>query len=443
MIKALHKAGIEVILDVVFNHTAEGGENGKILSFKGIANNVYYLLEDGQHYKNYSGCGNTLNCNHPAVRSMILDSLRYWVTEMHIDGFRFDLASILSRDEHGHVLPNPPLLEAIAKDPVLAHTKVIAEAWDAAGLYQVGSFPASKRWAEWNGKYRDIIKMFSKGIEGLTGEVATRIAGSEDLYKHSDRNPYHSINFITAHDGFTMMDMVSYEQKHNLDNGENNRDGLNENFSMNFGMEGKSSNPKIISSRQKQIRNLATILMLSQGTPMLPAGDEFGKTQNGNNNAWCQDNDIFWIDWKLLRTNQNLFLFWQKLIEFRKRHPVLRRTRFFTGQINKTSKIADISWHNINAYQPDFHTPSRSLAFMIDGMEDETVIDDVIYVAMNFNDIALKFELPAVFSKKSWVQVLSTEAPEDFLVDRTTPLSEKTQHILVEPFSVIVLTKPY
>lgn len=443
MVKALHKAGIEIILDVVFNHTAEGGEEGEIFSFKGIANNVYYLLENGRHYKNYSGCGNTLNCNHPVVRSMILDSLRYWVTEMHIDGFRFDLASILSRDEEGHVLPNPPLLEAIAKDPVLAQTKIIAEAWDAAGLYQVGSFPASKRWSEWNGKYRDIIKMFCKGIKGITGEVATRISGSEDLYKHSDRNPYHSINFITAHDGFSMMDMVSYQQKHNLENGENNRDGLDENFSLNFGIEGETSRSDILSSRLKQIRNMATILMLSQGTPMLLAGDEFGKTQKGNNNAWCQDNEIFWIDWTLLEENQTLFKFWQKLIEFRKKHPMLRRTNFFTGKINSISRIADISWHNTNAYQPDFHTSSRSLAFLIDGMENDTVMDEVIYVAMNFSDAHLNFELPAVFSNHPWKEVLSTSAPDDFLNSRLKILPERVSQVSVKAFSILVLTKAY
>lgn len=443
MVKTLHQSGIEVILDVVFNHTAEGGEQGEIISFKGIANNIYYLLENGSHYKNYSGCGNTLNCNHPAVRSMILDSLRYWVTEMHIDGFRFDLASILSRDEEGNVLPNPPLLEAIAKDPVLADTKVIAEAWDAAGLYQVGSFPASKRWAEWNGKYRDIIKMFCMGIEGLTGEVATRIAGSEDLYKHSDRNPYHSINFITAHDGFTMMDLVSYQKKDNFENGEHNRDGLDENFSQNFGVEGKTQNRDILSARHKQIRNMATLLMLSQGTPMLPAGDEFGKTQKGNNNAWCQDNETFWLDWTLLEENAELYQFWRKLIQFRKKHCMLRRTRFFTGNINETSKIADLSWHNQNAYQPDFHTPSRSLAFLIDGMEGNQVVDDVIYVAMNFSDDPIEFELPAVLSESPWEFVLSTDAPTSFLSDQSTTLSASTTHVPVKSFSVAVLTKAY
>lgn len=443
MVKAFHKAGIEVIIDVVFNHTAERDHNGFTINFKGIANNVYYLLDDQGEFKNYSGCGNTMNCNHPVVRKMIVDALRYWVVQIHVDGFRFDLASILTRDEQGHVMLHPPLPEAIAKDPILMETKIIAEPWDAAGLYQVGSFPASKRWAEWNGKYRDVIRMFCAGNPGLTGEVASRITGSEDLYKHSGRNPYHSINFITAHDGFTMMDQVSYAAKHNIQNGENGRDGCNDNFSTNFGFEGPTDNLLIKQNRLKQIRNMAAILLLSQGTPMILAGDEFGRTQNGNNNAWCQDNETFWINWDLLTKNQSLYRFWQKLIQFRQTHPILRREHFFTGDINPASGIADISWHNTKANDPKFHSPVRSLAFLIDGKDGEEIIDVTIYVVMNFYDQALKFELPSINTSKRWGYVLSTADPDPFINDKKSFLRFGQTSIGVDPFSVSVLTIPY
>ncbi|MBU3915172.1 glycogen debranching protein GlgX [bacterium] len=443
MVKTLHKEGIEVILDVVFNHTAEGDKDGSVLNFKGFGNSTYYILDEKGDYKNYSGCGNTMNCNHPVVRKMIMDSLRYFLIEMHVDGFRFDLASILSRDENGNVLPNPPLLELIAKDPVLSKTKIIAEAWDAAGLYQVGSFPASKRWAEWNGKYRDLIRRFCKGEPGLTGEVATRISGSEDLYKHSERNPYHSINFITAHDGYTMMDLVSYAEKHNIENGEDNNDGCNYNFSMNFGFEGKTSEKSINAKRKKQIRNMATILMLSQGTPMILAGDEFGNSQNGNNNAWCQDNSTSWLDWSLLRENQDLFLFWKKLIQFRKNNPGIRRRSFFSGIKNTFSGIQDISWHNTVAYQPDFDSDSTSLAFLIDGMEGDVVIGKTIYVAMNFSDSKLEFEIPTVYSDKRWMKMLSTENPENFIAENLEVLPSEVTHLSVESFSISLLVREY
>ncbi|MCP4753468.1 MAG: glycogen debranching protein GlgX [Proteobacteria bacterium] len=441
MVKALHAGGIEVILDVVFNHTAEGGWDRPTMNFKGLENGVYYILDESGDYRNYSGCGNTMNCNHPVVRKMIMDALRYWVVEMHVDGFRFDLASILTRDENGHVLPNPPLLELIAKDPVLADTKIIAEAWDAAGLYQVGSFPASKRWAEWNGRYRDLIRKFCRGEVGLIGEVATRISGSEDLYGHSERNPYHSINFITAHDGFTMMDLVSYHGKHNAANGENGRDGSDDNFSMNFGVEGPTSDSEISAKRKQQIRNMAAILMLSQGTPMILAGDEFGRTQRGNNNAWCQDNEVSWLDWDLLSENQDLFRFWRKLIRFREKHPILRREAFFTGRINTFSKIEDISWHNVSAYQPAFDSSSNSLAFLIDGMEEEKVIGETIYVAMNFYDSGREFELPTVYSSAPWKMIVSTSDPNDFINDDVVHLPMDRTTLFVEALSISVLTR--
>ena len=443
MVKAFHSEGIEIILDVVFNHTAEGGVDGQIVSFRGLENNVYYLFDEKEEFKNYSGCGNTMNCNHPIVRKMILESLRYWVIEMHVDGFRFDLASILSRDGDGNVLPNPPLLEAIAKDPILANTKIIAEAWDAAGLYQVGSFPASKRWAEWNGKYRDEIRLFCSGNPGLTGKIATRISGSEDLYAHSERNPYHSINFFTAHDGFTAMDLVSYENKHNLENGEDNRDGTPENLSMNFGVEGETDDPVILANREKQVRNLAAILMMSQGTPMILAGDEFGRTQFGNNNAWCQDNQTSWIDWDLLKKNHKLFLFWKELIRFRKAHPMLGRSNFFSGKENPFSKIPDISWHNTQINQPEFETASRSLAFLIDGMDKDKVIDDTIYVALNFDEKELNFEIPSIQSKNPWKLVFSTAEPESFIQHKLIALPSSMSKIRVPKFSITLLMRSY
>ncbi len=443
MVKALHVEGIEIILDVVFNHTAEGDKNQSTYNFKGFENSIYYILDEFADYQNYSGCGNTMNCNHPVVRKMIMDSLRYFVIEMHVDGFRFDLASILSRDENGTVLPNPPLLELIAKDPVLSGVKIIAEAWDAAGLYQVGSFPASKRWAEWNGRYRDVIRRFCRGEAGITGEVATRISGSEDLYKHSERNPYHSINFITAHDGFTMMDLVSYSRKHNLENGEDDRDGCNDNFSLNFGVEGETEDEQIRKKRFKQIMNMATILMLSQGTPMILAGDEFGNSQLGNNNAWCQDNEISWLDWDLLHTNGDLFLFWKYLIRFRKTHAVLRRDNFFTGKVNNYSKIQDISWHNTRINRPDFDSESRSLAFLIDGMEEDRVIGDSIYVAMNFDNTHWEYEIPIVNSSKPWKQVLSTEYPNGFIRGKSTLLPANTDRITVNSLSITILSREY
>lgn len=443
MVKAFHAAGIEIILDVVFNHTAEGGIDGPILSFRGLENNVYYLVDEKGAFKNYSGCGNTMNCNHPIVRKMIMDSLRYWVVDMHVDGFRFDLASILVRDGEGNVLPNPPLIEAIAKDPILADTKIIAEAWDAAGLYQVGSFPASKRWAEWNGKYRDEIRLFCLGKSGMTGKVATRISGSEDLYGHSERNPYHSINFITAHDGFTLMDLVSYEKKNNLENGENNRDGTSDNLSMNFGVEGVTDDPGILKNREQQVRNLATILMLSQGTPMILAGDEFGRTQFGNNNAWCQDNQTSWIDWDLLETNYQLFQFWKELIQFRKNHPMLRRNNFFSGEVNPFSKIPDISWHNTQTNQPEFDSGSRSLALLIDGMDKDKIVDDAIYLALNFDEKELDFEIPTLHSKKPWQLVFSTANPENFIRQKVEKLPLSFKKIKVPKFSITLLIRSY
>ncbi|MEM6363695.1 MAG: glycogen debranching protein GlgX [Planctomycetota bacterium] len=345
MVKALHQAGIEVILDVVFNHTCEGNEHGPTLSFKGLENQVYYILSEGQHYCNYSGCGNTVNGNHPIVREMIFHCLRHWVHNYHVDGFRFDLASILSRDRGGNLIPNPPMVELIAEDPMLADTKIIAEAWDAAGAYQVGSFGGA-RWAEWNGRYRDDVRGFWRGDGGTLGALATRLAGSSDLYQHAGRPPYCSVNLITSHDGFTMNDLVSYKDKHNLANGEDNNDGDNHNISDNYGVEGPTRKKGIATIRSQQIRNMLTTLMLSQGVPMLVSGDECRRTQKGNNNAYCQDNDISWFDWRLVERHADLVRFVSTLIAFRKAQPTIRRKEFLTGRPVDGRKIPDVSWYN-------------------------------------------------------------------------------------------------
>lgn len=345
MVLALHRAGIEVILDVVFNHTAEGNHEGPILSLKGLENRVYYMLEGGgKYYRNYSGCGNTLNGNHPVVREMIFHCLRHWVHNYHIDGFRFDLASILSRDQQGNLIPNPPVVEHIAEDPLLADTKIIAEAWDAAGAYQVGTF-ANLRWAEWNGRFRDDVRRFWRGEPHMVGLLATRIAGSSDLYQPSGRKPYHSINFITSHDGFTLNDLVSYERKHNEANGENNQDGENNNLSANYGCEGPTRNRTINAIRTRQIKNMLATLMLSQGVPMLLFGDECRRTQWGNNNAYCQDNEISWFDWRRVRRHKSLVRFVQALIAFRKAEPTVRQTNFMTGRPVKPGGLPDVSWY--------------------------------------------------------------------------------------------------
>ncbi len=349
MVIALHKAGIEVILDVVFNHTAEGDETGPTLCFRGLDNTIYYLLADGgRRYKNFSGCGNTVNCNHPVVRDLILDCLLYWAIEMHVDGFRFDLASILGRDQEGKILKNSPLIERIAENPVLRDTKIIAEAWDAGGAYQVGGFPG--RWAEWNGHYRDDIRRFWRGDSGMVSQLATRLAGSSDLYQKNGRAPFHSVNFVTCHDGFTLHDLVSYATKHNGANGHNNRDGTDDNFSCNYGVEGETDSETINTLRTRQVKNFIATLMLSQGVPMLLGGDEFRRTQGGNNNAYCQDNELSWYDWNFVKKHKEIVRFTKELIAFRKRHPCLRRTHFFSGQDTDQDGLLDISWYTAAAH---------------------------------------------------------------------------------------------
>jgi len=400
MVQAFHEAGIEVILDIVFNHTGEGDERGATFCWRGLDNPTYYLLEPKTgRYLNYSGCGNTLNCNHPVMRFQILAALRYWVTEMHVDGFRFDLASILGRGRDGEVLPNPPLLEAIAADPVMADVKLIAEAWDAAGLYQVGSFPSWGRWAEWNGRFRDELRHFVKSDPGMTKLLATRLAGSPDLYRGGDRAPWHSINFVTSHDGFTLADLVSYNDKHNWENGEGNTDGHDDNLSWNCGEEGASSSGEVSALRGRQQRNFLVLLFLSQGVPMLLAGDEFGRTQRGNNNAYCQDNDVSWVDWSLLERNAALFRFTRRLVRFRKAHPSLRRRTFFEDE-----KHPVVAWHGAKLGKPDWTGESRTIGMHLLGPGG----DEPLYLFANAHWEATAFDLPRLPPGRSWRRFVDT-----------------------------------
>jgi glycogen operon protein len=398
MVKALHKAGIEVLLDVVFNHTAEGDETGPTLNFRGLDNSIYYLLEeDKRRYKNYSGCGNTLNCNHPVVRNFILDCLRYWVTEMHVDGFRFDLASILGRDRSGHLIANPPLLESIAEDPILHDVKLIAEAWDAGGAYQVGLFPG-ERWSEWNGQYRDDVRRFWRGDHAMAGALASRLCGSADLYDHSGKAPVNSINFVTCHDGFPLNDLVSYHHKHNLANGEENRDGSDANFSANYGVEGPTDDPGINRVRLKQRKNMLATLFLSRGIPMLLGGDEFGRTQHGNNNAYCQDSEISWFDWSLLEKNRELFQFVQGMIAFRQRHRVLSLEQFYRPD--------EIAWFNTEGHVPQWHHDSCLGCHIFRGRDGEPGL------CMLFNPAThpVDFPLPQLPGDEIWHKAIDTHA---------------------------------
>ena len=398
MVKKLHAAGIEIILDVVFNHTAEGNEKGPYISYRGIDNKTYYLLTPDGYYYNFSGCGNTMNCNNAVVRNHILDCLRYWIADYHIDGFRFDLASILSRDSEGVPMSSPPLIEALAHDPVLGKAKLIAEAWDAGGLYQVGSFPAWGRWAEWNGKYRDCLRKFIKSGAECGPELITRIEGSSDLY--GSRSAEASINFITCHDGFTLYDLVSYNEKHNIANGENNCDGCNDNDSWNCGAEGDTDSAEINALRRRQIKNAAIILMLSRGIPMILAGDEFMNTQFGNNNAYCQDNGISWLDWNRLNENGDVFELFRTLTAFRSAHPVLRRSDFFTG-VNGTG-YPELSFHGAEPWNFDRCSPFHTFGFMYaeSARDYGTDCDTFIYCAVNayWEERVLRLpELPAGF----------------------------------------------
>lgn len=403
LVREMHKNGIEVYLDVVYNHTAEGSSTGPLFSFKGIDNQVYYMLDPEGKYLDFSGTGNTLNANHPVVCQLILDSLRYWVSEMHVDGFRFDLASCLTRNAHGIPLPNPPLIEAMTADPILANVKMIAEAWDAGGLYQVGTFPGGKRWFEWNGQYRDVIRRFIKGTENQAGSFAKAMSGSEELYALNGF-PYNSINFITAHDGFTLCDLVSYQNKHNIQNAESNRDGTSENDSWNCGCEGPTNDPQIIQLRERQMRNLHVALMVAIGTPMILMGDEYGHTKNGNNNSYCQDNILNDFLWDKLKHNEGFVRFHKLMIQLRKENPLLHRTEFLDD--------TDVSWHSQIPYQPNWGKESRFVAYTLN---DKTGSEH-LYIAFNAGFEEVQIQLPQPPERKQWRLIVDTSkpSPQDF-----------------------------
>jgi len=413
MVKALHRAGIGVILDVVFNHTAEGGADGVTIGFKGLGNEFFYHLDprNRSRYRDYTGCGNTINCNHPFVMEYLLECLEYWVVDMHVDGFRFDLASVMSRGEDGEPLRHAPLPWGIEFSDPLASAHLIAEAWDAAGLYQVGDFPGF-RWAEWNGRYRDTLRRFVRGERGLVGEVATRIAGSSDMYAPQGKFPFNGINFITCHDGFTLYDLVSYQRKHNDANGEGNRDGSDHNLSSNCGVEGPTDDPGVLKIRAQRARNFHALLMLSQGVPMLEAGDEVLRTQGGNNNAYCQDNEVSWIDWTPSEAGRRMLRFTREMIALRKRHPSLRRTRFMDAAA--AGGDADIRWYGEHGKEPDWNDPSAAvLCFTLAGVAAD---EPPLHVMMNASDEAKVLPLPDCGSRV-WHRVVDTSlAPPDDIV---------------------------
>ncbi len=444
MVRHLHRANIEVILDVVYNHTGEGNEVGPSVAFRGIDNRLYYHLENNRFYKNYSGCGNTLNCNHSAVKQMILDSLRYFVSEMHVDGFRFDLAAILGRDSSGAWIGVNSLLRDISEDPILSGTKLIAEGWDAAGCYKVGEFPAG--WAEWNGKFRDDVRSFIKGDEGYVSALATRICGSPDLYDNG-RAPYHSINFITSHDGFTMRDLVTYNKKNNFENGENNADGTDDNRSFNYGAEGETGDAVINRKRMRQVKNFATILMISQGTPMILAGDEFYRTQRGNNNCYCQDNKLSWLDWDFIDKYPEIFNYFKKIISFRKENPIFCLETFLNKSDSHNPELSSkfIDWHGVKLNQPDWSYVSHSLAFTINGLSKITSIknyDRRFYIAINAFSQQLDYEIPPARPKMSWRLKADTfeQSGKDIFEDGEMP-QVNSKKIKVRPGSIVILAE--
>ena len=431
MVLAFHAAGIEVILDVVFNHTAEGDELGPTLSFRGIDNATFYTLEaDRRYYKDYSGTGNTINANHPVVREYILTALRYWVVEMHVDGFRFDLASILGRDGSGNLLSNPPLIERIAEDPILRGTKLIAEAWDAAGAYQVGRF-FQCNWVEWNGRFRDDVRRFWRGDEGMLGAFASRISGSADIFADSGKGPERSVNFVTCHDGFTLNDLVSYRHKHNEANGEENRDGSNENFSDSYGVEGETHDTGIESTRKRQISNFLLTALISRGVPMLMGGDEFRRTQRGNNNAYCQDNETSWYHWSFVERHQDIHRFTQAMIAFRRAHPVLSEERFYTD--------ADIRWFDPELRVPDWaDAKAKRLACLIDEGEG-----GALYLMFNAGTETAAFRVPPALNGARWRVAADTgrESPHDFFVPGEEPLFDAGEPYPVAPRASVILLR--
>jgi glycogen operon protein len=438
MVKALHRAGLEVILDVVFNHTAEGRSDGPTVCYRGLANDFYYILEkDKSRYADYSGCGNTLNANQPIVRRMIQDSLRYWVTHMHVDGFRFDLASILSRDEDGRPLPNPPVLWDIESDPLLAGTKLIAEAWDAAGLYQVGSF-VGDTWQEWNGHFRDDVRRFLRGDNGLVSPLAARILGSPDVYSHKEREPEQSINFVTCHDGFTLNDLVSYNHKHNKANGEDNRDGANDNLSWNCGTEGPTDDRAVEALRNRQVKNFFALELLSVGTPMLLMGDEVRRTQRGNNNAYCQDSDLSWFDWTLLERHGDILRFVKALNAFRQRRDVLVEGAGLS--LNQLLRRARIDWHGVRLGRPDWSDHSHSLAFTVETLRVRFLLHGIFNAYWE----PLAFELPWVAAEpgQAWRCCMDTAlaSPDDINPWSAAPVVKQTTYV-AQPRSVVILAR--
>ena len=498
MVKSFHAAGIEVYLDVVFNHTGEGDDRGRTYNLRGLDNELYYLLDEEGKYLNFAGTGNTVNCNHPLVRELITNCLRYWVADMHVDGFRFDLASILGRDRKGNVMVEPPVIEAITEDGVMADAKLIAEPWDAAGLYQVGGFPFGRRWSEWNGKYRDDVRSFWKGDPGLTGRLAGRLCGSADLYQWNGRLPRHSINFVTCHDGFTLWDLVSYNGKHNEANGEQNRDGSDDNRSWNGGVEGPTDDPGVNELRERRAKGMLATLLMSQGVPMLVAGDEFLRTQQGNNNAWCQDNEISWLDWSLEKANAGFLRFAREMVWLRRRHQVFRRRRFFVGELQPAPgavlagqsfpaggptrpgeagvptdttgrhpaagselprsglyriaplppvPMADIHWHGLEPFKPDFGGNSRVLAFSLDGRftgrdgDPDYHPDNDFYVAMNVNAGPVSFKVPPSPTGRPWRKLIDTgeASPGDFVAEGKGPVVRPGVAVPVAAFGLVVL----
>jgi isoamylase len=429
MVRALHHAGIEVILDVVFNHTAEGSETGPTLCFRGIDNTIFYMLaDDKRFYKDYTGTGNTINANHPVVRDHILAALRYWMVEMHIDGFRFDLASVLGRDGTGKLLTNAPLLERIAEDPILRDVKIIAEAWDTAGAYEVGSF-SERRWAEWNGRYRDDVRRFWRGDYGMVGLFASRLCGSADIYTNSGKGPEGSINFITCHDGFTLNDLVSYRYKHNEANGENNHDGTDANFSENYGYEGVTKDAGLETLRKSQIKNFLLTLLASRGVPMLLGGDEFRRTQEGNNNAYCQDNETSWYDWSFLERHKDIFRFTRGMIAFRRAHPILSKEQFYTD--------AEIKWFGPQGGSPNWADPKeKQIACLVH--EDGR---NALYLMFNAGTDSVVFGLPPVSPEARWYLAVDTarEAPHDLFAEGEEPLWEDPLTYRLSPRSSVIL----
>ena len=443
LIREFHENGIEVILDVVFNHTAEGNEQGPFFSFKGFDNNIYYLLTPEGHYYNFSGCGNSLNCNHPVVQQMILECLRHWTVHYRVDGFRFDLASILGRDEDGMPMNNPPLLRSLAYDPLLRNVKLIAEAWDAGGLYQVGNFPASKRWAEWNGQYRDTMRGYLKGDFWEANSAAWRICGSGDLYGgyYSEGNNnyagYNScINFLTCHDGFTLYDLYSYNNKHNEANGWNNTDGANDNRSWNCGMEGDTNDPEVLKLRYRMIRNACAILMCSRGTPMFFSGDEFGNTKFGNNNSYCQDNEISWIDWSLLKKNKELFEFFKFMIAYRKKHPVIRKKLD-----NAVCGMEGMHAHDVNADRMEVSQNAKTLAVSFAGYDRKKCKDDLVYVAVNAYWEEVRITLPNLANHEAWYLSVDTYGDENgkYCYEEGEEIRIDHEYVM-KPRSIVVFT---